>query len=45
MSKIYYNRLKSLYLEGRATEATLKAALERGWLTEEEYKDILGSKA
>ena len=45
MSKIYHNRLKSLYLAGRATEATLKAALERGWLTEAEYKDILGSKA
>lgn len=45
MSKIYYNRLKTLYIEGRATEITIKAALARGWLTEEEYKDILGSKA
>lgn len=45
MSKVYYNRLKALYLAGRATEATLTAALARGWLTEDEYKDILGSKA
>ena len=44
MSKIYYDRLKDLYIAGRATEVTITAALNRGWLTQAEYVDILKSK-
>ena len=31
-----YERLKRLYQEGRASEAMLKNAVKRGWITDEE---------
>ena len=33
-----YERLKRLYQEGRASEAMLKNAVKRGWITDEEMQ-------
>lgn len=40
----WYTMLKRMYDEGKATKTTLKAAVKRGWITEDEYKDITGEK-
>lgn len=39
-----YDRLKRLYKEGRASEAMLKNAVKRGWITDEEMQEIIASK-
>lgn len=39
-----YERLKRLYQEDRATEAMLKNAVKRGWITDEEMQEIIASK-
>lgn len=39
-----YERLKRLYQEGRASEAMLKNAVKRGWITDEEMQEIIASK-
>lgn len=39
-----YERLKRLYQEGRASEAMLKNAVKRGWITDEEMQKIIASK-
>lgn len=39
-----YERLKRLYREGRASEAMLKNAVKRGWITDEEMQEIIASK-
>lgn len=39
-----YERLKRLYQEGRASEAMLKNAVKRGWITDEEMQEIIDSK-
>ena len=33
-----YERLKRLYQEGRASEAMLKNAVKRGWITDEDHR-------
>ena len=38
---IWYDMLKKMYKEGKATEKTLTAALARGWISEEEKKEIM----
>jgi len=39
---IWYDVLKKMYREeGRATEKTLTAAVARGWISEEEKKEIM----
>ena len=40
----WYRTLKRMYEDGKATKATLKAAVKRGWITEAEYKDITGEE-
>lgn len=37
-----YNRLKRLYDEGRITQEKLRKAVELGWITAEEYMEIIG---
>lgn len=39
-----YERLKKLYKEGRLTEAALKNAVKKGWITENEMKEIMAAK-
>lgn len=39
-----YERLKRLYQEGRASEAMLKNAVKREWITDEEMQEIIASK-
>ena len=39
-----YERLKKLYREGRLTEAALKNAVKKGWITEDEMKEIIATK-
>lgn len=39
-----YERLKRLWQEGRASEAMLKNAVKRGWITDEEMQEIIASK-
>ena len=38
-----YERLKSLYKEGRASEAMLQNAVKRGWITDEQMQEIIES--
>jgi uncharacterized XkdX family phage protein len=40
-----YNRLKRLYDTGRLTQAQLRKAVDNGWITEDEYKEIIGEEA
>ena len=40
-----YERLKRLYEDGRITQEQLKNAVERDWITEEQYEEIIGGKA
>lgn len=40
-----YNRLKRLYNAGRLTQAQLRKAVDNGWITEDEYKEIIGEEA
>lgn len=37
-----YERLKRLYRQDRITKAGLKKAVEKGWISEEEYQEITG---
>ena len=37
-----FNRLKRLYDTGRITQAQLRKAVENGWITTEEYVEIVG---
>lgn len=36
-----YERLKRLYNEGRIHEAELQNAVAKGWITEEQMKEII----
>lgn len=36
------NYLKEMYEEGKATNTTVNNAVTKGWITEEEYKEITG---
>ena len=36
-----YNRLKRLYDEGRITQEKLRKAVDLGWITAEEYMEII----
>lgn len=38
-----FERLLKLYLEGRITIQDLDAAVEKGWITEEQKELIIGS--
>ena len=38
---IWYDMLKKMYKEGKATENTLNAAVARGWISEAEKKEIM----
>ena len=38
-----FDRLKKLYNEGRITEVGLQNAVEKGWITQEEYNIIIAS--
>lgn len=40
-----YERLKRLYLEGKLTKEQLHNAVDKGWITEEQYQEIINSKA
>lgn len=40
---IWYDMMKKMYKDGKATEKTLVAAVKRGWITEEEKKEIMES--
>lgn len=37
-----YKRLKKLYKEGRLTKTGLQNAVAKGWITEEEMREIVG---
>lgn len=37
-----YDRLKRLYLEGKLTQEQLHRAVDNGWITEEQYQEIIG---
>lgn len=37
-----YARLKRLYKAGRLDKAGLQKAVEKGWISEEEYQEITG---
>ena len=39
-----YNRLKRLYDESKITINELQNAIERGWITEEEFNEITAQK-
>ena len=39
---IMYERLKRLYDEGRITQTQLRNAIDKGWITTEEYAEIVG---
>lgn len=39
-----YNRLKRLYEAGRLTKEQLHRAVDNGWITEDEYKEIVGEE-
>lgn len=39
-----YERLKRLYLDGKLTKAQLQKAVDKGWITKAEMKEILNSK-
>ena len=39
-----YERLKRLYNEGYASEAMLRNAVKRGWITDEQMQEIIDSK-
>lgn len=38
-----FERLKTLYENGRITKAGLTNAVKKGWITEEQKKEILGT--
>lgn len=39
---IRYQSLKRLWDAGRATENTIQAAVDKGWITQDEANDIMG---
>ena len=39
---IMYERLKRLYDDGRITQTQLRNAVDKGWITAEEYAEIVG---
>ncbi len=36
-----FERLKRLYQEGKLTKAQLQKAVDKGWITKEQYKEIV----
>ena len=36
-----FERLKKLFIEGKLTKAAIQNAVTKGWLTEEQAKEIL----
>lgn len=42
---VWFVTMRTMYLSGRATEATLTAAVTRRWITEAEKQRILAEKA
>ena len=38
-----FERLKRLYQEGKITKDELHKAVDKGWITEEQYKEIIDS--
>lgn len=36
-----YSRLERLYKEGKLTKENLQNAVKRGWITQEEYEQIV----
>lgn len=36
-----FERLKRLYREGKLTKAQLEKAVEKGWITREQWKEIV----
>ena len=41
-NNVIYKRLKALWDAGRATETTIKNAVNRGWITQDEANEIMG---
>ena len=41
-NNVIYKRLKVLWDAGRATETTIKNAVDRGWITQDEANEIMG---
>lgn len=39
---IMFNRIKQYYSSGKWSKTAVKKAVERGWITAEEYKEITG---
>ncbi len=39
--RVWYETLKKMYREKRASAKTLTAAVKKGWITEEERKEIM----
>lgn len=39
-----FERLLDMYLNSKITKSYLKKAVKAGWITEDEYNDILASK-
>lgn len=39
-----YERLYRLYKAGKITETGLRAAVTKGWITEEEYEQIISGE-
>lgn len=37
-----HERLKRLYDAGRITQVQLRSAIDKGWITAEEYAEIVG---
>lgn len=40
-----FDRLKRLYDDGRINRAGLMSAVAKGWLTEDEFLEIVGNEA
>ena len=39
-----FNRIKRLYDEGKLDKQGVKNAVEKGWITPEQYEEITGEK-
>ena len=39
-----YERLKKLFLSGKLTQEGLRSAIEREWITPEEYVEIISAQ-
>lgn len=40
-----YERLKRLYLDGKLTKVQLEKAVDKGWITKEQWKEIVKGKS